>query len=264
MPAPSSTKSLQPATRTAYRADWAAFTRWCRMQGVDPLPPSPTLVARYITASALSPTTLARRLSGLAWQYQQRGFTLDRSAPQIMAAMAGARSDQPHHPAQKNGISHDDIRAMVGSLPHDLRGLRDRAMLLIGYGGGLRRSEVVGLDCHRDDTDDGIGWVAINAGGATLSVYRKTGWHNVTIGRVTDDQPCPIAALERWLHYARITRGPLFVGITRDGKRALGRRLNDKHVARLIKQTVLDGGVRADLPEKERLALFSGSSLRRR
>ena len=64
------------------------------------------------------------------------------------------------------------------------------------------------------------------------------------------------------MHFARIDFGPVFVGVSRDGKRALERRLNDKHVARLIKRTVQDAGLRSDLPDAERLALFSGHSLR--
>ena len=65
-----------------------------------------------------------------------------------------------------------------------------------------------------------------------------------------------------WLHFAKIDFGPVFVRTSRDGKRALETRLNDKHVARLIKRTVLDAGIRSELPEKDRLALFSGHSLR--
>ncbi|MBN7787743.1 tyrosine-type recombinase/integrase [Ponticoccus gilvus] len=72
----------------------------------------------------------------------------------------------------------------------------------------------------------------------------------------------PRHAFEQWLLFAKINFGPVFVGTTRDGKKALAKRLNDKHVARLIKCTVLDAGIRSDLPETERLALFSGHSLR--
>jgi len=71
-----------------------------------------------------------------------------------------------------------------------------------------------------------------------------------------------VLALEQWLHFAKIDFGPIFVRTSRDGKPALDARLNDKHVARLIKKTVLDAGIRSDLPEAERLALFSGHSLR--
>ena len=68
--------------------------------------------------------------------------------------------------------------------------------------------------------------------------------------------------LEQWLHFARIGFGPVFVRTSRDGQTALPARLSDKHVARLIKLTVLRAGIRSDLPEKDRLALFSGHSLR--
>lgn len=95
-----------------------------------------------------------------------------------------------------------------------------------------------------------------------LTLNAKTGWREVEIGLGSSNSSCPVHALEQWLHFARIDFGPVFVGTTRGGKKALETRLNDKHVARLIKRTVLDAGIRSELPEKERLALFSGHSLR--
>ena len=151
---------------------------------------------------------------------------------------------------------------MITTLPFDLRGLRDRAILLLGYAGGLRRSEIVSLDVHKDDTPDSGGWIEIMDGGALLTLNAKTGWREVEIGLGSSDQTCPVQTLEQWLHFARIDFGPVFVRTSRDGKRALETRLNDKHVARLIKRCVLDAGVRGELPEKERLALYSGHSLR--
>src|SRR5680860_1070626 len=151
---------------------------------------------------------------------------------------------------------------MVATLGFGLRGLRDRAILLLGYAGGLRRSEIVSLDLHKDDTPDSGGWVEILDDGALLTLNTKTGWREVEIGRGSSEQTCPVHALEQWLHFAKIDFGPVFTRISRDGKKALETRLSDKHVARLIKQTVLAAGLRADLPEKDRLALFSGHSLR--
>ncbi len=148
------------------------------------------------------------------------------------------------------------------ALPFDLRGLRDRAILLLGYAGGLRRSEIVSLDVGKDDTPDSGGWIEILDEGAVLTLNSKTGWREVEIGRGSKDETCPVHALEQWLHFAKINFGPVFVRTSRDGKRALEARLSDKHVARLIKATVLKSGIRADLPEAERLALFSGHSLR--
>ena len=72
-----------------------------------------------------------------------------------------------------------------------------------------------------------------------LTLNTKTGWRDVEIGRGSSEQTCPVHTLEQWLHFAKIDFGPLFVRTSRDGKRALESRISDKHVARLIKQTVL-------------------------
>ena len=151
---------------------------------------------------------------------------------------------------------------MVATLPYDLRGLRDRAILLLGYAGGPapqrnrqpRCSQGRHAGLRRLDRGLRQGCPADAQCQDRLARGRDRPW--------LKDQTCPVHALEQWLHFAKIDFGPVFVGTSRDGKRALEARLNDKHVARLIKRTVLDAGIRADLPEKERLALFSGHSLR--
>jgi integrase len=213
-------------------------------------------------APALSVSTIDRRLSGLTWNYAQRGFALDRKNRHIATVLAGIRRRHARPPVQKEAILAEDILAMVATLPYDLRGLRDRAILLLGYAGGLRRSEIVSLDMHKDDTPDSGGWVEILEKGVLLTLNAKTGWREVEVGRGSSEQSCPVHALEQWLHFAKIDFGPVFVRTSRNGKRALEARLNDKHVARLIKRTVRDAGLRSDLPEKDRLALFSGHSLR--
>lgn len=257
-------------TLKAYAKDWAHFTRWCRMRGTEPLPPSTEMIGLYLAdlasgsprSPALSVSTIERRLSGLGWNCAQRGFNLDRKNRHIATVLAGIKRKHARPPVQKEAILVEDILAMVATLPYDLRGLRDRAILLIGYAGGLRRSEIVSLDLHKDDTPDSGGWIEIFDKGALLTLNAKTGWREVEIGRGSKDHTCPIHALAQWLHFAKIDFGPVFVGTSRDGKKVLEARINDKHVARLIKRTVLDAGIRSDLPEKDRLALFSGHSLR--
>ena len=269
-------------TLKAYAKDWAHFARWCRLRGVEPLPPSAEMIGLYLADLAsgsgpspsqstfgpqsasrpLSVSTIERRLSGLAWNYAQRGFTFERKNRHIATVLAGIKRKHARPPVQKEAILAEDILAMVATLPYDLRGLRDRAILLNGYAGGMRRSEIVSLDVHKDDTPDSGGWIEIFDKGALLTLNAKTGWREVEIGRGSSDQTCPVQALEQWLHFAKIDFGPVFVGTSRDGKRASETRLNDKHVARLIKRTVLDAGIRSELSEKERLALFSGHSLR--
>jgi integrase len=257
-------------TRKAHARDWAQFARWCARRGTDPLPPSPELVGLYLTdlaapqtrTPALSVASIERRLAGLGWGYAQRGAALDRQNRHIATVLAGIRRQHARPPVQKEALLADDIRALLATLPQDLRGLRDRAILLLGFAGGLRRSEIVGLDRHKDDTLDSSGWIELSEGGALLTLRGKPGWRVVEIGRGTTARACPVHALERWLDYGRISFGPVFVAVSRDGQRALERRLQDKHVARLVKTCVQRAGLRPDLPEAARLALYSGHSLR--
>ncbi len=257
-------------TKKAYLADWKHFASWCRRRGADQFTPNPQLIGLYITelaapqdaSPALAVSTIERRLPGLVWNYQQRGQHLDRKDRHIATVLAGIKRPHAKPPVQKEPIAPDELLQMVGTLSFSLRDLRDRAILLIGYAGGFRRSEIVALDVNRGDTIDGKGWVEIENEGAIVIQQTKTGWKEVAIGRGSSDDSCPVHALEQWLHYAKIDHGPVFRRVLRDNSKVQDDRLSDKHVARLIKKTMLDAGIRRDVPEKERLALFSGHSLR--
>lgn len=260
-------------TRRAYASDWKHFSSWCRRQGLETLPPDPKVVGLYITACAsgkadgngrpYTVSTIERRLSSLTWNYTQRGLMLDRKDRHIATVISGIRNKHAAPPRQKEAILPEDLIAMLETLDRGtLRGLRDRAMLLIGFAGGLRRSEVVGLDCGRDQTDDGRGWVEILDKGILVVLRGKTGWREVEVGRGSSDMTCPVVALQTWLKLARIAHGPLFRRVTGQGKAVGADRLNDQEVARLVKRAALDAGVRGDLPERERGKLFAGHSLR--
>lgn len=142
----------------------------------------------------------------------------------------------------------------------DRGSLRDRAMLLLGFAGGLRRSEIVALDIGRDQTEDSSGWIEILDKGMLVSLRCKTGWREVEVGRGSSDATCPVIALQTWLKLARIAHGPLFRRVTGQGKAIGADRLMDHEVARLVKRTALAAGLRGDLSEGERERLFAGHS----
>jgi integrase len=260
-------------TRRAYASDWKHFSAWCRRQGLATLPPDPQVVGLYITAQASGATsvggkpsavsTIERRLSSLSWNYAQRGTPLDRADRHIATVLAGIRNSHARPPLQKEAVLRDDIVAMLETLDQGtLRGIRDRAILLLGFAGGLRRSEIVALDVERDQTEDGRGWVEVLDKGLLVTLRGKTGWREVEIGRGSSDATCPIVALETWLKLARIGHGPLFRRVTGQGKDVGPDRLTDQQVARLVKRTALAAGVRGDLTEGDRAMKFAGHSLR--
>jgi integrase len=196
--------------------------------------------------------------------------------------LAGIRRAHGRPPVQKEAIFAEDLLAMLSVLDNDLRGLRDRAILAIGFAGGLRRSEIVGFDCGPDQTEDGTGWIEIfghakassasgddaetsapaNEGGLLLTINGKTGWREVEIGRGSSPLTCPVAMLETWMRLGRIAHGPLFRPVARKNGGVGAERLTDKHVARLVQKTALAAGIRGDLTEGERRLAFSGHLLR--
>jgi integrase len=255
-------------TQRAYAADWKMFASWLRRQGLPETPPDPEAVGLYLASQVerrgaeLSVATLERRLSGIAWRYRQLGESLEIRDRHIATVLAGIRRRHGRPPSQKAAIFADELLAMLATLEMDLRGLRDRAILAIGFAGGLRRSEIVGLDCGPRQTEDGSGWIEIFPEGALLTIRGKTGWRDVEIGRGSRPDTCPVALLETWLRLGRIGHGPLFRAIARKAGGVSGERLTDKHVVRLVKTCALAAGLRGDLTEGERRVAFGGHSLR--
>lgn len=135
-------------TLRAYRADWRDFEGWCRGHGLPSLPAVPGTVALYLSdlAERAKHSTFQRRLSAISQAHQAAGHdspTTDKSVRTVWAGIRRAKGTAQEGKAPATTV---EVRAMVGTLPTNLLGTRDRALLLLGFAGAFRRSELVSLD----------------------------------------------------------------------------------------------------------------------
>ncbi|MFH1517155.1 MAG: site-specific integrase, partial [Pseudomonadota bacterium] len=220
-------------TRRAYRAGWRAFTAWCRRHDLGFLPAAPVTVAAYVAdrAGELKVSTLELRLSAIRHAHDLAGHDSPTNSREVAVVMQGIRRQHGRTPKKKHALLVGDIMAIAGRLSEDLRGHRDRALLLLGFCGGFRRSELVGLD---------VGDIDFRAEGLTVTIRKaKTDQDSVGrtigIGHGANELTCPVTAIRRWLTASGLTGGPLFRAIDRHGLLRRGR-LTDRSVARIVKR----------------------------
>jgi hypothetical protein len=195
------THARGPGTLRAYRSAWRQYDAWCVRLGLPALSGDPRLVGMYLTAAAerLAPATLQVHLAAIVTAHRLVGPSLDPGHPSIALLLDGIRRRKGTRPArQATPISPAMLARMVGAQPGTPLGLRNRAILLAGFGGALPRSEIVGLDAGDLEFVDGRGVV--------LTVRRsKTDQHGagaaVAIWRSDDPDLCAPTALRRWLEH---------------------------------------------------------------
>lgn len=227
-------------TTRSYRADWEDFIAWCEERSLSPLPADPQTVAFYLTdlADRRKTSTLQRRLSAISQAHQAAGHDSPTNGYLVRTVWAGIRRTKGTFQEGKDPILVEDLRLIAESLPDTLTGIRDRALLLIGFAGGFRRSELVSI--NREDVK------AVPRGMVILLRRSKTDQdgrgEKVGIPRGSRPETCPIRALEAWLTAANITEGPVFRPINRHGQ-VRKRRLTDRSVALIVKKAVQQVGL---------------------
>jgi site-specific recombinase XerD len=237
------------STRKAYRTDFRLFKAWCDARGVSPLPAAATTVAAYLAAEAKTakPSTLGRRVAAIRYAHKLAGLPLPTDAEGVKATMRGIRRTFGSARVRKAPAVAAKMLGMVAGAPDKLAGLRDRALLLLGFAGAFRRSELVALDVT--DIQE------IEAGLRVTIRHSKTDQEGqgVTIAIARGDVACPVKALREWLGAAGIEAGPLFRPINKAGRVAQAR-LTDRSVANIVKAYAERAGFDA--------SMFSGHSLR--
>jgi len=201
-------QSLAPETRRAYASDWRHFREWCGMAGCSALPAEPAAVAAYLASLALthSRSALERRLAAIGREHRLHGHVWIPSHPAIRTTLQGIFRAHGSRKRQAAALTSVELRKLVAVCQGDLTGLRDRALLLLGFAGALRRSELVGIDReHLRFTETGLRLTLPRS-----KTDAKGEGTELGITRGKRPQTCPIRALEAWLEASDCRYGPVF------------------------------------------------------
>lgn len=243
--------SVADNTKRGYASDFRQFSAWCELAGFKPLPAAPTTVAAYFSAMAdagKKPSTIDRARAAIKMAHETAGAADPTGHKSVKLTLRGIRRTFGTAKAKKSPILASDVRAMVSGLPEGLGGVRDRALILVGFAGAFRRSEVAGLSIENiEHTAEGL---------KVLLTKSKTDQEGqgryVGIKRGSNPATCPVRALEAWTVAASITSGPIFRRVDRHGN--IKEAITPQTVALVVKRAATAVGLDP--------AKYSGHSLR--
>jgi site-specific recombinase XerD len=238
------------STRKAYRTDFRIFKAWCDGKGVSALPAGPETVAAFLAHEAgtgTKPSTLGRRIAAIRYAHKLAHLDTPTDSEAVKATLRGIRRTFGGAKVRKAPAIAAEMHSMVAMAPDRLSGSRDRALLLLGFAGAFRRSELVALDVA-DITEAKTGLLVT----IRRSKTDQEG-EGITIAIARGDLACPAKALREWLDAAGIETGPIFRPINKGGTVGT-ERLTDRSVANIVKAYAGRAGYDA--------STFSGHSLR--
>jgi site-specific recombinase XerD len=231
-----------PNTVRAYESDWRDFANWCVHHGLRSLPAAPSTVALYCAdlAEIAKASTITRRLAtiakGHAVECYESPCSLRHAA--VAEVLAGIRRSKGTMAASKSPLMVEDLRRIIGALPTNTIGTRDVSLLLFGYSGGFRRSELAALAVEDvEDTTEGV-TITIRRGKADQEGAGRT----VGIPYGSQPQTCPVRQYRAWLQVSGITAGPLFRQVDRHGNVG-NRAITPQVVALVVKRACVRVGL---------------------
>jgi integrase len=235
-----------PSTLRAYAADLKNYEAWCERHAFLALPAAPEVVGAYLAAAGegYAMQTLRRRVAAIARASGVAGHPLDTKHPAIRETLRGIGRTHGSRGRRSAALTTGELKRLTRVCEPGLAGDRDRALLLIGFAGALRRSELVALDVER------LTW---SQDGVTLLLEKsKTDKEGqgaevlIVFGRHEDT--CPLRALRRWLESAAIDTGPVFRKVNKGG-RVEDRRLSEDAVRQVLLRRAAQAGVQGSLAE---------------
>lgn len=209
-------QAMSQSTLRVYAVAWRHFSAWCAATGVQALPADPVDVAAYVASLATThaPNTIDQRLAAIAQAHRLHNYEWNGRHSAISATRRGVLRQHGRPPKQAAAIGTDAIAALVGTCDDTPAGVRDRALLLLGFAGALRRSEIVSLL---------VGDVAISAAGMQITIRRsKTDAAGagayIGVPRGQAAETCPVGAMQAWLALLGRAEGPLFRRLSKAGR----------------------------------------------
>jgi integrase len=224
---------IAPATKRAYRADVHHFEAWG-----GTIPPTDALVAAYLAdhAAPLKVSTLTRRLAAVSIAHDARDLPNPVRTPLVRATMRGIRREHLAAQRQAMPLLREDLFVVLGTMGDRLKDLRDKALLLIGFAGGLRRSEIVAVTCNDlERVQHGVILAIRRSKTDQEGMGRKIG---IPFGRTIH---CPVRALDHWLSAAPIEDGPVFPPVDRHGRLSTDR-LSGEAVCLVVRDRMAAAG----------------------
>lgn len=265
------TRAKGDGTRRAYRAAWRQYEAWCAGLGREPLAADPDTIAMYVVRCAdqgFAVSSIRVHLAAIKTAHLLAGLSLDLRHPRLAMVIEGVTRSKGVRPRRQAAPAVPGVlRLLLAARPEPEQplGARDRAMLLLGFGAALRRSELVALTLGDVETIPGRGLLLTITRSKTDQ--RGAGQRVAVHANPAEPGCCPAAALAAWLRHRHAASDldwtasasiraarPLFCAVSKQRK-VTGEKLSDKAVARLVKQAAQDAGLDGEK--------FSGHSLRR-
>ena len=243
-------------TVRAYKSDFKDFGLFCAQNGFKSLPSEPKIVSLYLTHLStrdMKMSTIKRRLVSIGVIHKLKGHYLDTKHPSIIENIMGIKRRKGSVQNGKKPLLISHLKALINVIDEqkkeEIKKIRDRSIILIGFSGGFRRNEIVSLDF--DDLD-------FVTEGLKISLRRsKTDQFGEGLVKglpyFNNARYCPVQSLKKWIEISKINNGPLFRRFSK-GSNLTENRLTDQTVALLIKQYLQLAGVDSKN--------FSGHSLR--
>ncbi len=247
-------KSKADNTLKSYSSDWSDFSDWCGYHGVSDLPASPETIVNYINdlADDAKANTVSRRITAISENHIAAGCGKDNPTKdgRVRAAMPAIRREKGTFQHGKAPVLMETLYLLADCFGEDIVSLRDKALILLGFAGAFRRSELVRIQIEE---------LSFSPQGMTVFVPHAKGdqlGHGATIAipYAPDEEICAVRAVEQWILAAQIQYGPLFRGFKRNLE-VRPEQLNDKSVALIVKKYAEMAGFNPND--------FAGHSLRR-